>query len=115
MSKELDALERLYCAGNLALDYVCSDKHKEDYEIVEKALKENEQLKTSYLENLLNEQSKEYIYKKLKALEIIKTKPQATLWLIQVCDREMEYEDMIYFFKEDITKEQFDLLKEVLK
>lgn len=54
------------------------------------------------------------IEKELKALEIIKEKPQATLWLIQVCDKEMEYEDMLCIFKEDITKEQFDLLKEVL-
>ena len=54
------------------------------------------------------------IEKELKALEIIKEKPQATLWLIQVCDKKTEYEDMICIFKEDITKEQFDLLKEVL-
>ena len=54
------------------------------------------------------------IEKELKAFEIIKEKPQATLWLVQVCDKEMEYEDMICIFKEDITKEQFDLLKEVL-
>lgn len=49
-----------------------------------------------------------------QAFEIIKEKPQATLWLIQHCDKEMEYEDMISLFKEDITKEQFGLLKEVL-
>ena len=54
------------------------------------------------------------IEKELKALEIIKEKPQATLWLIQHCDKEMEYEDMLFLFKEDVTKEQFDLLKEVL-
>ena len=54
------------------------------------------------------------VEKELKALEIIKEKPQATLWLFQYCDKEMEYEDMIFLFKEDITKEQFDLLKEVL-
>jgi len=54
------------------------------------------------------------IEKELKALEIIKEKPQATLWLFQHCDKEMEYEDMISLFKEDITKKQFELLKEVL-
>ena len=54
------------------------------------------------------------VEKELKALEIVKEKPQATLWLFQHCDKEMEYEDMISLFKEDITKEQFDLLKEVL-
>jgi len=52
--------------------------------------------------------------KKLKALEIIKEKPQATLWLFQHCDKKTEYEDMISLFKEDITKEQFELLKEVV-
>lgn len=54
------------------------------------------------------------IEKELKALEIIKEKPQATLWLIQHCHRKMEYEDMLSLFKEDVTKEQFELLKEVL-
>ena len=54
------------------------------------------------------------IKKELKALEIIKEKPQSTLWFIQHCDKEMEYEDLPYIFKEDITKEHFDLLKEVL-
>lgn len=58
--------------------------------------------------------AKDIIKKELKALEIIKEKPQATLWLIQHCDKEMEYEDMLFLFKEDITKEQFDLLKGVL-
>lgn len=64
----------------------------------------------------ISENLKEYdiIEKELKALEIIKEKPQATLWLIQVCDKKMEYEDMISIFKEDITKKQFELLKEVL-
>lgn len=54
------------------------------------------------------------IEKELKALEIIKEKPQATLWFVQHYTKKMGYEDMISLFKEDITKEQFELLKEVL-
>lgn len=44
MSKALEALERLYCAGRLDLDYVSSPKHKEDYDLIENALKRLEQL-----------------------------------------------------------------------
>ena len=54
------------------------------------------------------------IEKELKALEIIKEKPQATMWLIQHYEKEMKYEELPDLFKEDIVKEQFDLLKEVL-
>jgi len=39
MSKSLEALERLYCAGRLDLPYVMSDKHKEDFATIEKELK----------------------------------------------------------------------------
>ena len=39
MSKGLEALERLYCAGRLDLHYVQSEKHKEDYDTIEKELK----------------------------------------------------------------------------
>lgn len=60
------------------------------------------------------DESPEHLAKIKKALEIIKEKPQATLWLIQHCDKEMEYDDMLFLFKEDVTKEQFDLLKEEL-
>ncbi len=45
MSKELEALERLYCSGNLQLDYVLSNKHKQDYEIIEQALLELKAIK----------------------------------------------------------------------
>lgn len=74
MSKELEALERI--KREAGIPYFSSlydiDMWREDFKTIETALKENEELKISYLENLLNEQSKEYIYKELKALEIIK-------------------------------------------
>ena len=90
MSKGLDALERIKQAEYF-IDFELDAKIKDDYK-TELAI----------------------IEKELKALEIIKEKPQATLWLIQHCDKEMEYEDMLFLFKEDVTKEQFELLKEVL-
>ena len=35
MNKEyLEALDRLYCSGNLQLDYVLSNQHKQDYELL---------------------------------------------------------------------------------
>lgn len=62
MSKELEALDNLYCAGNLLLDYVLSDKHKQDYEIVKQALNELQAIKNSkpseainYLDAFINE------------------------------------------------------------
>ena len=45
MIKELEALERLYCAGRLDLDYVLNGKQNQDYKIVETALKEYEFMK----------------------------------------------------------------------
>ena len=46
MNKELDALERLYCSGNLNLPYVLSDKHMKDYNTVESKLKKIEGLES---------------------------------------------------------------------
>ena len=89
MSKELEALERLYSAGRLDLPYVQSEKHKEDYKQIEKAL---------------------------KALEIIKRYPVEVINLI---DTYLTYEEMIEDYCDDEipfieNKEEFDLLKEVL-
>ena len=39
MTKELEALERLYCSGNLRLDYVTSQQHEEDFKLIESILK----------------------------------------------------------------------------
>lgn len=43
MSKELEALESLFCAGRLDLDYVLNGKQNKDYKIIETALKRLEQ------------------------------------------------------------------------
>lgn len=78
-----------------------------NYEIIEKALEENKRLKASYLENLLNEESKEYIYKQLKALEIIK----------KCCSLSEKYRQnsiVGVLCSSEISQEEYDLLKEVL-
>ena len=43
--KGLEALERLYCAGYLELDYVIGGRQKDDYDVVEKELKALEIIK----------------------------------------------------------------------
>lgn len=45
MDKVLGALERLYIAGDLELDYVLGGKQKDDYDLVEKELKALESIK----------------------------------------------------------------------
>lgn len=122
MSKGLEALERLVDGNLNEVNYYRLVTNGttlilQDKDTIEKELKEYEQLKQLKLLPYPQENGEEYrqcVIKRLMALEIIKEKPQATLWIIQHCDKEMEYEDMISIFKEDVTKEQFDLLKEVL-
>lgn len=88
------------------------------FDIIETALKENEELKTSYLNNLLNEKSKEYIYKKLKALEIIKKHFKGLLKIDYDEEHEFyeiwvenEYKD-VFVIASGQGKEEYDLLKE---
>ena len=140
MSKELEALERLFCAGRLDLDYVLNGKQNQDYKIIETALKDYELMKQPKiiftdkkisdddLEKFKNlgvivgnlEQSKiEPLFdnetqKKLKALEIIKEK-KIDLDLLKISDDLDDYNfmcDMCY--KNILTKEEYDLLKKVL-
>ena len=90
MSKGLEALERLYCAGRLDLCYVQSEKHKKDYELIEK---------------------------ELKALEIIRETPEFA-WYVTIYKNAYEMIADAKGFRinesaEDL-QEKFDLLKEVL-
>ena len=103
MIKELEALERLFCAGRLDLDYVLNGKQNQDYKIVEKAL---------------------------KALEIIKEKRVNVEEFIEMFEdwKEITYEEWIIYYEENgyyiqgnedfdynrLAKEEFDFLKEVL-
>lgn len=90
MSKELEALDRLYCAGRLDLDYVLNGKQNQDYKIIEKAL---------------------------KALEIIKNKQVNVCYLFQ-CKSLRQY-NFIYKGTNQselcLTQEEYDLLREALK
>ena len=90
MSKGLEALERLYCAGRLDLPYVDSDKHKEDYELIEK---------------------------ELKALEIIRETPEFA-WYVTIYKNAYEMVSDVKGFRINNSVEElqkmFDLLKEVL-
>ena len=40
----LESLDRLYCSGNLQLDYVLSNKHKQDYELLKHAFQHLESI-----------------------------------------------------------------------
>ena len=104
MSKELEALERLFCAGRLDLDYVLNGKQNQDYKIIEKAL---------------------------KALEIIKRKRVNVEEFIEMFEdwKEITYEEWVIYYEENgyyiqgnedfdynrLAKEEFDFLKEVLR
>lgn len=79
--------------------------------IIETALKENERLKICYLENLLNEESKEYIYKKIKALNVIKAKRVNVRCLMSGWNL-WRYNS--YKAHENLTQEEYTLLREVL-
>lgn len=116
MSKGLEALKVLVMSSTTIFN--TKEQIDESVKIIEKELKRLEELEKAF-DSLAkdDEKAKKLLsleIEKNRALEIVKEKPQATLWLFQHCDKEMEYEDMISLFKEDITKEQFDLLKEVL-
>lgn len=103
MSNEIEALERLFCAGRLDLDYVLGGKQNQDYKIIEKAL---------------------------KALEIIKEKRVNVEEFIEMFEdwKEITYEEWIIYYEENgyyiqgnedfdynrLAKEEFDFLKEVL-
>ena len=102
-----------YCVKNkisindlekLSDDYVAVSK--EEYEYIETALKEYEGAK-NHIEALNKERVENSI--KLKALEIIKEKRVEVMWLI---NRPLEDYNKNHFF--ELTKEEFDLLKEVL-
>ena len=85
MSKGLEALERLYCAGRLDLCYVQSEKHKKDYELIEK---------------------------ELKALEIIKLKYADIGWLIR--SENCSKYNLGVGSNQALKKKEYDILKEVL-
>lgn len=117
--KALEALEKL-------TNYGCSKMSEkiECKELIETALKELRQIKMRFkmykIEDVYNLDVRlmnyELAKKKLKALEIIKEKP----YLLLFTDFNLTYEEFVEQAEEDYgndlpTKEEFDLLKEVLK
>jgi len=115
MSKELEALERI---NEIVLPYseakqgylrprdVCPN----EFSIIETALKdyENLQLKHSSMQDVVLDD-----FKKIKALEIIKEKNVSIVWLKNCKDRS-EYNDLADK-EEQLTQEEYELLKEVLR
>lgn len=122
MSKELEALERLVEKQIFSLKNggLTSAKQvfENEYKIIETALKDYEKIKFEYNElkiyhyDLLkeNERLHNQKVKKLKALEIIKES-------IPIEGEDFFYDsefDTYLFIGHKVSKEQFDLLKEVL-
>ena len=76
MSKELEALERLYCAGRLDLDYVTNGRQKEDFETIEKEIKALEIIRKYAKEQVAN----------------IDNKSEQKCLLVLIMDKEKEYD-----------------------
>ena len=104
MSKELDALENIkHYDSRVGL-------HESDYNIIETALKDYENLKLkhrSMQDAVLDD------FKKLKALEIIKEK-RVNVQELYYSDNVEEYNEHISHSEKPLTQAEFDLLKEVL-
>ena len=107
MNDKLDALERLYCAGRLDLDYVLSPKHKEDYDLIENALKRLEQLEEE------KQSFDRAIEKSLKALEIIKEKGIILQFIKETYTVEQYNAGVFGTLVKPLTQEEYDLLKEI--
>ena len=89
-----------------------------DFDIIEKALKDYQTIKIQCVSELLNEISREYVYRQLKALAIIKYKWVNVDLLIRchyvdVYNMEMRTYAINHKFQ-DLTQQEYDLLKEVL-
>ena len=122
MSKELEALERLYIhLEDDDLSYAWSEQAKEDKKIVKQALKDYENLKLSLFPHPQKngEEYRQNAIKRLLALEIIKEK-QVDIYLLCTCNSVDEYNSMFEhrfgsYDERALTQEEYDLLKEVLK
>ena len=125
MSKELTPLQALKDLREDAKHHL--DSHieylNERLDVFENTLKENERLKCSCLENLLNEESKDYVRKKLYALDIIKYKWVNVDNFINRINRDTYYKEykrlcglykIMVFSATELTEYEYDLLKEVL-
>lgn len=113
MSKELNALMTMY---GMALEGALSQEKErlgECYNIIETALKEYETLKEYYNAVVSNREfDKEYFYKCVKTLKIIKEKNVCILDLKKT--KTLKEYNCCREWKEELTQEEYNLLKEVL-
>lgn len=140
MSKELEALERMYCSGNLQLNYVLSNKHKQDYETIEQALQRLESIDNANPSEALEEldsgfevHTKEYGNMIAYGEEQVDTIKQALLKsqeqekVLKIvfekyvdlnlldCDDDVGQYNRHFGKDRQLTQEEFELLKEMLK
>ena len=114
MTKELEALEIIGGTPTHLNNIYVKDLHQDRYNIIEKALKQREELNKDFLELA------EIAHNQAKALEIIKRSPVMIICEFQVyaIDSKMSYEEYCNYFSKDEqsikSKEEYDLLKEVL-
>lgn len=120
MSKGLEALERVRNQRvfiDFEIDATVNDFCEKDLDIIETELKDNEDLKTQFAVNSMNEFFRTLDeQKKLKALEIIIEKDVSMYWLRHSKNVD-EYNNFILTDKrqyQKLTQEEYDLLKEVL-
>ncbi|MBQ2636994.1 MAG: hypothetical protein IJG09_09940 [Methanobrevibacter sp.] len=116
-SKGLEALKHLYAKLSVKSSIDDISENLKEYDIVEKELKEYESYK-GFLDNVENGKVTytprdiwEEERKKLKALEIIRNK-HISKYAIDTFEQDW---NLIEVKGKDITQEEYDLLKEVLK
>ena len=102
MSKGLEALQRI----NENVTVVTYENFDEDISIIEKELKDKEELETMYSNCVINGA------KQKKALEIIKEK-RVNIDYLRDCKTLEDYNNIL-IEKLQLTQEEYDLLKEVL-
>lgn len=107
MSKELEALENIkHYDSRVGL-------HEDDYQIIETALKEYAGFQIVFKLSNRNEGKKVYV--ECKAFKIIKEK-NVNVGDFKRCKSLEDYNDYCcYSEKEQVTQEEYDLLKEALK
>lgn len=130
MSKELEAFYELFSVyfDNEVIKAkhgVTEESAKERYDIIETALKDYEQLKSRENNVLpidefigdLGEHTRDEVAMKLKALEIIKDKimPLVNLDDGELCECHYRVYDNELYGHTELTKEEYDLLKEIQK
>ena len=109
ISKELEAYNRL--CSHLDYDnddYMFNGQYEEDNAVIENALKDYETLNNVFIS------MRDFKYKPLDPLEIIKEKT-VDCYFLSKCKSLDEYNSGCLHLYPQLTKEEYDLLKKVLK